>query len=114
VLAGVGGNLHFPLTSMNRLNQTEPATFSILSFWAFCRDSLFHYLGVRQQTSNAAEYGEFGRVPVLIIRKISVVKYWYIIVKQPDSLMYKLLMMKDKNNQYVNKRSTDVNKLLQN
>jgi hypothetical protein len=28
---------------MNRLNQTEPATFSILSCWAFFRDSVFIY-----------------------------------------------------------------------
>jgi hypothetical protein len=26
---------------MNRLNQTEPATFSILPCWAFFRDSVF-------------------------------------------------------------------------
>jgi hypothetical protein len=28
---------------MNRLNQTEPATFSILPCWAFFRDSVFIY-----------------------------------------------------------------------
>jgi hypothetical protein len=28
---------------MNRLNQTEPATFSTLLFWAFFRDSYFLY-----------------------------------------------------------------------
>jgi hypothetical protein len=37
-------NLHFPVPSMNRLNQTEPATFSILPSWAFFRDSVFLYL----------------------------------------------------------------------
>jgi hypothetical protein len=36
-------NLHFPVPSMNRLNQTEPATFSILPCWAFFRDSVFIY-----------------------------------------------------------------------
>jgi hypothetical protein len=41
VLGGVDGNLHFPVPSMNRLNQTEPATFSILPCWAFFRDSVF-------------------------------------------------------------------------
>jgi hypothetical protein len=30
VLGGVDGNLHFPVPSMNRLNQTDLATFSIL------------------------------------------------------------------------------------
>jgi hypothetical protein len=34
--------LHFPVPSMNRLNQTEPATFSILPCWAFFRDSVFY------------------------------------------------------------------------
>jgi hypothetical protein len=43
VLGGVDGNLHFPVPSMNRLNQTEPATFSILPCWAFFRDSVFIY-----------------------------------------------------------------------
>jgi hypothetical protein len=28
---------------MNRLNQTEPATFSILSCWTFFMDSVFLY-----------------------------------------------------------------------
>jgi hypothetical protein len=41
VLGGVDGNLHFPVPSMNRLNQTEPATFSMLPCWAFFRDSVF-------------------------------------------------------------------------
>jgi hypothetical protein len=41
VLGGVDGSLHFTVPSMNRLNQTEPATFSILPCWAFFRDSVF-------------------------------------------------------------------------
>jgi hypothetical protein len=32
VLVGADGNLHFPFPPMNRLNQTESATFTILSF----------------------------------------------------------------------------------
>jgi hypothetical protein len=40
VLWGIDGNLLLPLPTMNRLNQTDPATFSILSFFAFFRDSL--------------------------------------------------------------------------
>jgi hypothetical protein len=43
VLGGVDGNLHFPVPSMNRLSQTELATFSILPCWAFFRDSVFIY-----------------------------------------------------------------------
>jgi hypothetical protein len=41
VLAGVDGILHLTVPSMNRLNQTEPATFSIMPCWAFFRDSYF-------------------------------------------------------------------------
>jgi hypothetical protein len=43
VLGGVDGSLHLTVPSMNRLNQTEPATFSILSCWAFFRNSYFLY-----------------------------------------------------------------------
>jgi hypothetical protein len=35
VLGGVDGNLQFPLPSMNRLNQTEPATFYNLAVMGF-------------------------------------------------------------------------------
>jgi hypothetical protein len=35
--------IHFPVSSMNRLNQTEPATFLILLCWAFFRDFVFLY-----------------------------------------------------------------------
>jgi hypothetical protein len=44
VLGGVDGNLHFPVPSMNRLNQTEPATFSIMLCWIFFRDSDFLFI----------------------------------------------------------------------
>jgi hypothetical protein len=58
VLGGVDGNLHFPVPSMNRLNQTEPATFSILSCWAFFRDSVFLYfvLNLEQAQSDISSY----------------------------------------------------------
>jgi hypothetical protein len=38
---GVDGSFHFTVLSMDRLNQTEPATFLILPCWAFFRDSYF-------------------------------------------------------------------------
>jgi hypothetical protein len=47
VLGGVDGSLHLTVPSMNRLNQTEPATFSIMPFWAFLRDSYFLYFGFK-------------------------------------------------------------------
>jgi hypothetical protein len=43
VPGGVDGNLHFSVPSMNRLNHTKPATFSILPCWAFFRDSVYFY-----------------------------------------------------------------------
>jgi hypothetical protein len=46
VLGVVDSNLHFPEPSMNRLNHTESATFSIFSIlpcWAFFRGSVFLY-----------------------------------------------------------------------
>jgi hypothetical protein len=38
---GLEGNLHLPVPSMIMLNQTKPATFSVLPCWAFFRDSVF-------------------------------------------------------------------------
>jgi hypothetical protein len=43
-MVGVDGSLHLTVPSMNRLNQTEPETFSILPCWAFFRDSYFLYV----------------------------------------------------------------------
>jgi hypothetical protein len=50
-LGGVDGNLHFPVPSMNRLNQTEPATFSILPCWASFSDSVLIYFRSKFFTS---------------------------------------------------------------
>ena len=41
VRALVDNSLHFPLPSINRLNETEPATFAVLLFWAFFMGFLF-------------------------------------------------------------------------
>jgi hypothetical protein len=52
VLGGVDGHLQFPLPSMNRLNQTEPATFYNFAVLGFFRDSVFHftlYLGAQTE-----------------------------------------------------------------
>jgi hypothetical protein len=39
-------NTSADVSSMNRLNQTEPATFSIVLYWTFFRDSVFLYLTI--------------------------------------------------------------------
>jgi hypothetical protein len=46
VLGGVDGSLHFTVPSMNRLNQTEPATFSMMLCWTFFRDSYFLFFNL--------------------------------------------------------------------
>ena len=33
-------------------------------------------LGVRKQTPSAAVYGEVERYPLLVLRKIAIIKYW--------------------------------------
>jgi hypothetical protein len=43
VLGGVDDSLQFTVPSMNMLNQVEPATFSILLFFTFFRDSYVLY-----------------------------------------------------------------------
>ena len=45
MLGDLDGSSHFPLPSMNRLNQTEPATFAILLIWAsFWAPFLYFYI----------------------------------------------------------------------
>ena len=57
-------------------------------------------LCVKPQTSNVTVYGELGRVPLSIISKERILKYWYKLMKSPDSLIHKaLLNLKDDNNQ---------------
>ena len=49
-------------------------------------------LNVKPQTSNIAVYGELGRVPSSIIRKERILRYWYKLIKSPDSLIHKALL----------------------
>ena len=37
-----------------------------------------------------AVYGELGRVPFYVIRKIRIMKYWYKILADPFTLLYKV------------------------
>jgi hypothetical protein len=52
VLRAVDGSLHLTVSSMNRLNQTESATFSILPCCAFFKDSYFLYFILFRDTTN--------------------------------------------------------------
>ena len=47
-------------------------------------------LGVRKQTCNLAVYGVLGRVPLSVLHKTRVLKYWFKILSTPQSLIYKV------------------------
>ena len=51
---------------------------------------------MRTSTASAAVYGEFGRVPLIIQRKARILKYWYTLMKNPESLKYKILQFQIK------------------
>ena len=51
---------------------------------------LRYVLGVKKSTNLAALYGELGRVPLSVFRKVIMLKYWIKILKQPDSSLVKL------------------------
>lgn len=46
-------------------------------------------LGVKKSTNLAALYGELGRVPIQIFRKVNILRYWIKILKQNDSSIVK-------------------------
>ena len=69
--------------------------------WGFCRRDdiekvhlrfLKQILGVRKQISNVAVYGELGRFPLFVLRKIRILKYRFRILTAPDSLLYKVYL----------------------
>jgi len=71
-------------------------------------------LRVHSKTCNAAVYGEFARFPLIVIRKIRIIKYWCRILKSPNTLMFKLMYMTDNNGKFVNTWSKNVINLLSN
>ena len=50
-------------------------------------------LGVRRQTCNLAVYGELGRVPLAVLRKIRILKYWKKILSSHESLLHKVYVL---------------------
>ena len=54
-------------------------------------------LGVKKSTNLASLYGEVGRYPLLLTRKINVIKYWLKILKRHDTSLIKqiYIMLKD-------------------
>jgi hypothetical protein len=63
---GMDGTLHFPLPSINRLNQTQLATFSSLSFWAFFRGSYLLYFNVYLPTTTLLYFPVDAEPPMLV------------------------------------------------
>ena len=49
-------------------------------------------LYVRKQTPNAAVYGELGQLPLCILRKERILKYWYKIVTSGDTLINRIYL----------------------
>lgn len=47
-------------------------------------------LGVRRQTNNIAVYGELGRFPLFVLRKIRILKYWFKVLTSQGSLLHKV------------------------
>lgn len=50
-------------------------------------------LGVKKSTNLAALYGELGRIPFVIIRKVIMIKYWIKILSQNDSSLVKRMYL---------------------
>lgn len=69
-------------------------------------------LSVRQQTCNAAVYGELARFPLSLFRKIRIIRFWYKIKRYPGSLLYKVYSMKNNNGMYINTWTLKVKELL--
>ena len=58
-------------------------------------------LSVKKSTNLAALYGEVGRLPLSVIRKINIIKYWIEILNQNDSSLVKqvyLMLREDAEN----------------
>ena len=54
------------------------------------------------QTPTAAMYGEVGRYPLIVHRKIAIMKCWQKIISNPSSLLCKVFNMKDNNGNIAN------------
>lgn len=67
---------------------------------------------LRQQIVNAAVYGELGRYPLYVYRKIRILKYLYKIQSKSDYLLFKAFNMKDDYENIVNNWSSEVKSLL--
>ena len=66
-------------------------------------------LGVKNSTNLSALYGETGRVPLFVFRKIIMIKYWVKIVSQDDSSLLKQIYFMLKEDADVNRNYSGKN-----
>ena len=69
-------------------------------------------LKVNQHTTNSMVYRELGRVPMFVIRKIRIVKYWFKIIKNPELLISKIFNMRNTYGQHIHRWALKVKNLL--
>ena len=69
-------------------------------------------LEVNQHTTISMVYGELGRVPMFVIRKIRIVRYRFKIIKNPDLLISKIFNMRNTYGQHINGWALKVKNLL--
>ena len=69
-------------------------------------------LRVKPQTMDCIIFGELGRVPMYVIRKIRILKFWAKIVNSPQSLLYKVLYLNDDRGKLTNTFAINVQNLL--
>jgi hypothetical protein len=66
-------DLHLTVPSMNRLNQVDPATFSILPFCAFIRGSYFLYINFHIVGVKYFSHSKLYEEPVYFIWNTSLI-----------------------------------------
>ena len=71
----------------------------------FCR----RVLCVRKSTNLSGIYGELGRVPLIIIRKCNMIRYWLKIIKSPENSIIKKIYNMLRNDAELNITYTGLN-----
>ena len=85
----------YPKMKIDLFNSmVTPILFYGCEVWGFCKaDSLDRFyisflknvLGVKQSTPNCFVYGELGLYPLIIERKLRILKYWFKILKSEEN-----------------------------
>lgn len=76
-------------------------------------------LGVEKSTNLMAIYGELGRFPMSVIRKLNMIRYWIKVIKENETSLVKqvYIMMKrdaDLNNSNKKNWASDIKHMLEN